>query len=94
MHNLAQNVFRNDGSAGVDNQSIEEYEETYKLNMRELHPQLKENRYEPSPVLYRIREITRRQQPWSVDMILGELNPIIRGWGNYFGKGNVKKLFQ
>ena len=51
MHNAAQNVFRNEGSAGVDNQSIEEYEENYKLNMREAHRQLKEDRYEPSPVL-------------------------------------------
>ena len=42
----------------------------------------------------KVREITRRQQPWPVDMIIGKLNPVIRGWGNYFGKGNVKKLFR
>ncbi len=41
----------------------------------------------------RVREITRRQQPIPVEMIINKLNPVIRGWGNYFGKGNVKKLF-
>lgn len=51
MHKAAQNVFRNEGSAGVDEQSIEEFEDNYKKNMRELHRQFREDRYEPSPVL-------------------------------------------
>jgi group II intron reverse transcriptase/maturase len=51
MHHAAQSVFANDGSAGVDGQNIKEYEENYKLNMRELHRQFQEDRYEPSPVL-------------------------------------------
>ncbi|MCK8824741.1 group II intron reverse transcriptase/maturase [Fuchsiella alkaliacetigena] len=42
----------------------------------------------------KIRKKTRRQQPWPVEIIIGALNPIIRGWGNYFGNGNVKKLFR
>lgn len=42
----------------------------------------------------KIREVTRRNQPWDIDSIIDELNPIITGWGNYFGHGNVKKLFQ
>ena len=41
----------------------------------------------------RVRELTRRQQPIPIGMIIKKLNPVIRGWGNYFGKGNVKKLF-
>ena len=41
----------------------------------------------------RVREVTRRQQPWPVDRIITRLNAVIRGWGNYFGKGNVKKRF-
>ena len=42
----------------------------------------------------RVREVTRRQQPWHVERIIGKLNPVIRGWGNYFGKGDVKTLFK
>ncbi|SDL55613.1 group II intron reverse transcriptase/maturase [Halarsenatibacter silvermanii] len=42
----------------------------------------------------KVRDITRRQQPFSVDVIIARLNPVIRGWANYFGHGNVKKLFR
>ncbi len=28
---------------------------------------------------------------WSLEEIIGELNPILRGWGNYFGLGNSTK---
>ena len=41
-----------------------------------------------------VREITSRDQPWDVDYIIKELNPVISGWGNYFGHGNVKTLFR
>jgi len=51
LHYAAQKVIKNGGSAGIDNQDIEEFKENYKLNMREIHRQLKEDRYEPSPVL-------------------------------------------
>jgi len=51
LHHAAQKVIKNGGSAGIDNQDIEEFKENYKLNMREIHRQLKEDRYEPSPVL-------------------------------------------
>jgi len=30
----------------------------------------------------RVREVTRRQQPWPVDRIIARLNAVIRGWGN------------
>jgi group II intron reverse transcriptase/maturase len=39
------------------------------------------------------RHITRRHQPKSMSMIITELNPIVRGWGNYFIKGNCKRIF-
>lgn len=42
----------------------------------------------------KVREVTKRNQPWYVDFIIRELNPKIRGWGNYFGHGNVKGLFR
>jgi RNA-directed DNA polymerase len=42
----------------------------------------------------RVRRITRRQQPKSLGMIIERLNPVVRGWGNYFRYGNVKTLYQ
>lgn len=42
----------------------------------------------------RVRRITRRQQPKKLDMIIERLNPVVRGWGNYFRYGNVKTLYQ
>jgi len=42
----------------------------------------------------RVRRITRRQQPKKLKMIVERLNPVIRGWGNYYRYGNVKKLYQ
>jgi group II intron reverse transcriptase/maturase len=42
----------------------------------------------------RVRYITRRQQPKKVKMVIDHLNPVIRGWGNYFRYGNVRSLYQ
>jgi RNA-directed DNA polymerase len=40
-----------------------------------------------------IRRRTRRQQPKNLEMVIKSINPVIRGWGNYFKCGTVKKLF-
>ena len=37
--------------------------------------------------------VTRRQQPKNVKMVIDKLNPVIRGWGNYFKYGDVKTRF-
>jgi group II intron reverse transcriptase/maturase len=42
----------------------------------------------------KIREVTRRQQGINLVGMLKKLNEIVRGFGNYFGIGNVKKKFQ
>lgn len=42
----------------------------------------------------RVRYLTRRQQPKKLKMVIARLNPVIRGWGNYFKHGNVKKRYQ
>ncbi|SEB60342.1 group II intron reverse transcriptase/maturase [Paenibacillus sp. GP183] len=42
----------------------------------------------------KIREVTRRQQANNFGEMLKKLNEIARGFGNYFGIGNVKKKFQ
>lgn len=41
----------------------------------------------------KIRRITRRQQPKKIEEIIRELNPVIRGWRNYFIYGNCRKIF-
>lgn len=41
----------------------------------------------------KIRWATRRQQPKLMSQIIKEVNPIIRGWGNYFVYGNCWRLF-
>lgn len=40
-----------------------------------------------------IRYRTRRQQPKNVSMVIRSINPIILGWGRYFGIGTVNKLY-
>src|SRR5659263_137997 len=40
-----------------------------------------------------IKRRTRRQQPVSIETVISFLNPVIRGWGNYFKGGTVKKLY-
>ncbi|MEK3875942.1 group II intron reverse transcriptase/maturase [Paenibacillus sp. FSL M7-0420] len=42
----------------------------------------------------KVRNATRRQQGNNLDGILKKLNGIVRGFGNYFGIGNVKKKFE
>lgn len=42
----------------------------------------------------KVKALTRRNQTVNMMCFLKEsLNSIIRGWGNYYGKGNVKNLF-
>ncbi len=40
-----------------------------------------------------IRKRTRRKAPLTTKELIDELNPIIRGWGNYYRKAHVRKLF-
>jgi len=41
-----------------------------------------------------IKHRTRRQQPKNLEMVIASINPVIRGWGNYFKDGTVKKRFE
>lgn len=41
----------------------------------------------------RVRALTRRQAPVSLRQMITDLNPVLRGWGNYFGVGTVASLF-
>jgi group II intron reverse transcriptase/maturase len=40
-----------------------------------------------------IRQRTRRCIPKSTAELIVEINPVIRGWGNYYCKAHVRKLF-
>jgi group II intron reverse transcriptase/maturase len=40
-----------------------------------------------------IRKRTRRKAPVSTEMLIEQINPVIRGWGQYFCKAHVRKLF-
>lgn len=42
----------------------------------------------------KVRHITRRQQPKNLKMVVEKLNPVIRGWGNYFKNGDGKARFR
>ncbi len=42
----------------------------------------------------RIRYLTRRQRGMSLQAVIDSLNPVIRGWGNYFADGHVAHLFR
>jgi RNA-directed DNA polymerase len=42
----------------------------------------------------KVRKITRRQQGNNLDGMIKKLNEVARGYGNYFGIGNVKNKFQ
>ena len=40
-----------------------------------------------------IRQRTRRKSPVSTRELIAELNPVIRGWGQYYCKAHIRKLF-
>jgi group II intron reverse transcriptase/maturase len=40
-----------------------------------------------------IRKLTCRRAPVSTETLIQEINPIIRGWGNYYCRAHVRRLF-
>jgi group II intron reverse transcriptase/maturase len=40
-----------------------------------------------------IRNLTRRKAPVNTQQLISQINPVIRGWGLYFCKAHVRKLF-
>ncbi len=41
----------------------------------------------------KIRRMTRRNNGLSTRQLIDRINPVLRGWGNYYRKANVRKLF-
>ncbi|MGE5672788.1 MAG: reverse transcriptase domain-containing protein, partial [Mycobacterium leprae] len=42
----------------------------------------------------RVRELTPRQTHKTLEEVIAELNPVIRGWGNYYRHGHMKGRFE
>ena len=40
-----------------------------------------------------IRSLTRRKAPVGTQQLIEQINPVIRGWGNYYCKAHIRKLF-
>jgi RNA-directed DNA polymerase len=41
----------------------------------------------------KVKRITRRSSPVNLEKVIADLNPVLRGWGNYFRMANCKTLF-
>ena len=41
----------------------------------------------------RIRRLTRRNAPVKTEQLVDDINPVIRGWGNYYCKAHIRTLF-
>jgi group II intron reverse transcriptase/maturase len=40
-----------------------------------------------------VRRLTSRRAPVTTEWLIEELNPLLRGWGHYYKRGHVRKLF-
>lgn len=41
-----------------------------------------------------VRHLTRRKRGVSLQAVIDDLNPVVRGWGGYFVQGHVAQLFE
>jgi group II intron reverse transcriptase/maturase len=40
-----------------------------------------------------VRQLTKRRVPLTTEELIEELNPVLRGWGHYYKRAHVRKLF-
>jgi len=41
----------------------------------------------------KVKQITRKNSPVNLETVIGDLNPVLRGWGNYFRMANCKTQY-
>src|SRR5260370_32982519 len=41
-----------------------------------------------------VRQRTKRMMPGTTTELIAKLNPLLRGWGEYYKRAHVRKLFQ
>src|SRR5438552_3477419 len=41
----------------------------------------------------RVRQRTKRKAPLNTEQLIAELNPLVRGWGEYYKRAHVRLLF-
>lgn len=47
----------------------------------------------PAVRIGKIRQLTQRKAPVLLSKMIDQINPVIRGWGNYYRKAHVRGLF-
>src|SRR4029453_16894853 len=40
-----------------------------------------------------VRSLTRRRAPVKTEELIQGINPVLRGWGNYYKRAHVRRLF-
>jgi len=40
-----------------------------------------------------VRQLTRRRAPVTTEQLMDDLNPLLRGWGHYYQRAHVRRLF-
>ncbi len=64
---------------------------TAKINRNNLYAYPKDKSVKK--LMDEIRNRTKRRLPLTMKELIDYINPVIRGWGNYFRKAHVRKLF-
>lgn len=41
----------------------------------------------------KVKAITRRTSPVNLEQVIADLNPVLRGWGNYFRRADCKVVY-
>jgi RNA-directed DNA polymerase len=57
-------------------------------------PKLKPDPKSVKRLKLKLKELSRRGRGWSLARTIRELNPILRGWGNYYRLADVEGVFE